>query len=235
MKTIALLGGTVFLDHEVFDGGEWQCVNSGFGEAEILVKEGLIFLPRHGRHSNRPPHTINHQANMKALKDRGVSHVVAVNSTGSLSTEYPPGSLVIPEDYINLWDEKTFFNDSLTHITPFLDESLRQALLDAASRCGIEVIKGGVYMQTRGPRLETKAEVRMLRNYADIIGMTLGSEASAAREIGLGYAGICSVYNYAHGLTGGSLSADDISAKAGRSAENMKAIFFEFLKKEQAL
>ncbi len=173
---------------------------------------------------------INHQAHMKALKDKGVTRVVAVNSTGSLNPDYPPGSLVIPEDYINLWDEKTFFNTSLTHITPCLDQELRLSLLAAAARCGIAVIGGGVYMQTRGPRLETKAEVRMLRNYADIIGMTLGSEASAAREIGLGYAGICSVDNYAHGLMGDSLSADDIRAKAGRSAENIKSIFFEFLK-----
>jgi 5'-methylthioadenosine phosphorylase len=230
METIALLGGTVFLDYEVLKEGEWHHTVNEYGEVDFLRQGSLFFLPRHGRQNDRPPHIISHQAHMTALKEHGVTSIIGVNSTGSLKHDIHPGSLVIPDDYINLWGEQTFFNDTLTHITPMLDRRLRRLLKEAAEHCAIPVIEKGIYIQTRGPRLETRAEVRMLSHFADIVGMTLGSEASAARELSLPYASICSVDNYAHGLVDASLSADDIRAKARNSAERIKTIFLELIK-----
>jgi 5'-methylthioadenosine phosphorylase len=62
--------------------------------------------------------------------------------------------------------------------------------------------QGGVYAQTRGPRIETMAEVRALARIADLVGMTLASEATLACELGMAFTALCTVDNYAHGLGG---------------------------------
>ena len=59
---------------------------------------------------------------------------------------------------------------------------------------------GGVYWQALGPRLETPAEIRHIARDADVIGMTIGSECVVAAELGLAYAAICAVVNYANGV-----------------------------------
>jgi len=59
---------------------------------------------------------------------------------------------------------------------------------------------GGVYAATLGPRLETAAEItRLERDGADLVGMTGMPEAALARELGLEYAAIAVVANYAAG------------------------------------
>ena len=59
---------------------------------------------------------------------------------------------------------------------------------------------GGVYVQTRGPRIETVAEVAALAKIADIVGMTVASEATLACELGMDFAALCTIDNYANGL-----------------------------------
>ena len=57
-----------------------------------------------------------------------------------------------------------------------------------------------MYATTQGPRLETAAEInRMENDGADVVGMTAMPEAVLAREIGLPYAAINLVANYAAG------------------------------------
>ena len=69
---------------------------------------------------------------------------------------------------------------------------------------------GGVYIQTRGPRIETVAEVKALPQFADIVGMTVASEATLACELGMEFAALCTVDNYANGLGDEVLTYDHI-------------------------
>jgi 5'-methylthioadenosine phosphorylase len=64
----------------------------------------------------------------------------------------------------------------------------------------MEIFEQGVYFQTVTPRLETKAEISFMKNYADVVGMNMASEATLATELGLRYADISTVDNYAHGI-----------------------------------
>ena len=64
---------------------------------------------------------------------------------------------------------------------------------------------GGVYWQTRGPRFETPAEIRLIAAHADVVGMTIASECVVAGELGLDYAALCVVDNLANGLGEGEL------------------------------
>jgi 5'-methylthioadenosine phosphorylase len=73
-------------------------------------------------------------------------------------------------------------------------------LLDVAGRIGEAVIDGAVYAATQGPRLETAAEINRLQGEgADIVGMTGMPEAALAREMGMPYAALCAVSNWAAG------------------------------------
>jgi 5'-methylthioinosine phosphorylase len=76
----------------------------------------------------------------------------------------------------------------------------RHKLLAAARVTGVRVIEGGCYGATLGPRLETSAEIaRMRRDGCDLVGMTGMPEAGLARELGLEYACLAIVANWAAG------------------------------------
>jgi 5'-methylthioadenosine phosphorylase len=62
------------------------------------------------------------------------------------------------------------------------------------------VIDGGTYGVTQGPRLESAAEItRLERDGAHMVGMTGMPEAALARELGLCYAHVAVIVNYAAG------------------------------------
>lgn len=86
------------------------------------------------------------------------------------------------------------------------------------------MIEKGVYFQTRGPRLETKAEIAMIRNFADCVGMTAGSEATVAKELGIRYAVICTMDNYAHGVRGEIVDYEAIMRRAKENAKTCLGI-----------
>ena len=69
---------------------------------------------------------------------------------------------------------------------------------------------GASTCQTRGPRIETVAEVAALAKIADIVGMTVASEATLACELGMDFAALCTIDNYANGLGADVLTYDHI-------------------------
>jgi len=174
-----------------------------------LGGRSLVFLPRHGA-QGIPPHRINHRANIYALKKLEVTEVIGVNSVGSLRKEIPPGWIVIPHDYLSPWAMPTFYEDRVMHITPALDARLRGQLIKAAQGSGVAFAPEGVYIQTIGPRLETKAEIAMLKNLGHVVGMTMAHEATLCQEMELAYASICSVDNYCHGIIDTPLTEEEI-------------------------
>jgi 5'-methylthioinosine phosphorylase len=180
----------------------------------------LVFLPRHGAAHSIPPHRINYRANLWALKEAGARAVIAVAATGGLGPDCIPGALVVPDQLIDYtWGRaSTFFEGEgadLVHVdfTEPYDPGLRADLVAAAGAGGLSVVRGGVYGCTQGPRLETAAEIRRLaRDGCTVVGMTGMPEAALARELGLPYACLAVVANYAAGLDPGGtiISIEDI-------------------------
>ena len=210
-----------------------EVVSTPFGQTRIFLYGNFIFVPRHSDVSGTYilPHNVNHQAHLTALKDRGVTSVVAVCSTGSLKQHLSPGSIVIPDDFIALADPPTIFAHTMKHATPGFSPRLRHELKSAADAADIPVTDGGVYWQTRGPRFETRAEIRMMATFADIVGMTMASEATIAAELGLDYAALCSVDNYGNGLVDTPLAMDNIIACARANAEKIFTIMKNYLER----
>ncbi|MBI4776468.1 MAG: MTAP family purine nucleoside phosphorylase [Deltaproteobacteria bacterium] len=231
MKSLGLIAGTVFFGMDWFLDVSEKIVETPFGSASVFCGERVVFIPRHGKDETNyiMPHRINHSANFSALRNLGVEAVVGVHSTGSLKSELVPGSIVIPDDFISLFNVPSIFQDRPGHVTPLLDQGLQAALFQAGRRIGAPIVAGGTYWQNTGPRLETKAEIRLLSQFADLVGMTMGSEATIAVEMGIPYASVCSVDNYAHGVADVVVSEAAIREGAGRNASTITRILEQFL------
>ncbi len=159
-----------------------------------------VLLPRHGMTHQNPPHMIDHGANMKALQQLGVASIIGLSSAGSLKRLIRAPSLVIPDDYIEMMPATTSHEGPI-HVIPGLSERIRDILISTSNELNIRPLYDrGIYYQTQGPRLETLAEVKYLSSFADVVGMTMGSEATICCELGLEYASLCTVDNYAHGV-----------------------------------
>jgi len=219
MKMLAIIGGSGLTHLRNLTVRERRVLRTPYGEPSAPMVYGtvggrdIIFLPRHGHGHTIPPHRVNYQANLWALKECGVSHIIAVNAVGAINVAFVPGSLVLPDQIIDYTYERahTFFGSSpepVTHVDftyPYC-EALRGVLRDGAARAGLELVSGATYAATQGPRFETIAEIRRLeRDGADIVGMTGMPEAGLARELGLCYASLAVVANFAAGKAEGEI------------------------------
>jgi len=202
---LGIIGGTSLL-FSTLPELEKREVATPFGTAEVLRGDHLVMLMRHQR--GLPPHRINHRANLAALAIEGVTDIVAFGSSGSLKPKIAPGSLLIPTDYISITDIPSIHDHAIEHVRPELSEHLVKRLGEVVPSARY----GGVYVQTRGPRIETVAEVRALAWIADVVGMTVASEATLARELGMQFAALCTIENYANGLGDEVLTYDHIVA-----------------------
>lgn len=232
MSILGIISGTIIMKRsDLLKNCRTVTVKNEFGISSALVTDKIVLITRHGTDPQEYilPHFINHRANLKALKDLGASEVVGINSTGSLRTDLCPGMIVIPDDFITLTATPTIHQNRAIHVTPSLDEKVRQKLIGAANNCQIPVVAKGIYWQTPGPRLETKAEIRMMANYADIVGMTMASEAVTALELDLPYASACSIDNFGNGLVDKPLSMNEIIAGARKNADLMIRLLQSYL------
>ncbi len=221
---IGIIGGTGYYKWK----GEEMQIETSYGNVIVfyfkLHGRDVFFLPRHGK-KHKPAHAVNYHANIEAMKNAGVEAIISINTVGSMKREIEPGSIFIPDDFIDFTKRKTtFYDDVAIHIDmsiPFCPV-VRKVLVEEAKKK--EEIYEGIYVATEGPRLETKAEIKMLSNFADVVGMTLVPEAILAREKEICYASICLVSNYAAGLQK-SLDVEEIK----RMTEEKKGTIIEII------
>ena len=210
---LGIIGGSGLSQLANLEFPQRRVVRTPFGEPSGPLTQGsvrgrgVVFLARHGDGHTIAPHEINYRANLWALRSEKVDAVVSVASVGGIRRDFGPGVMVIPDQIVDYtWGRPaTFFESSgapVTHIdfTHPYSPGLRSRLLAAARAAGETAFDGAVYAATQGPRLETAAEInRLERDGAELVGMTGMPEAALARELGLEYAAICVVANYAAG------------------------------------
>jgi 5'-methylthioinosine phosphorylase len=212
MQRLGLIGGTG-LDH-FGKAVRTHDIDSLYGRPSAKLAEyhigqsQVFFLPRHGEQHETPPHAVNYRANIDAFRQLKVEGIVAVNAVGGISSPHKPGALSLPDQLIDYtWGREHTFSmvagDELKHVEfagPF-DGHVRAGLLSAAATAGIVVADGGCVGVTQGPRLETAAEIRKFKqDGCALVGMTSMPEAALAREVGLDYASLCIIANWAAGL-----------------------------------
>jgi len=210
---LAIIGGTGLAQLSNLEITHRQVMRTPYGEPSGALTFGLInqhevmFIARHGYGYTIAPHLVNYRANMWALHDQGAKRVVSVASVGGIRADLLPGMIVVPDQIIDYTHGRayTYFDardKPVTHIDftfPYCVK-MRSQLLEAARQAKEKFLDGGVYAATQGPRLETAAEInRFERDGADMVGMTGMPEAALAKELGLSYAAVAVVVNYAAG------------------------------------
>src|ERR671934_1513481 len=168
MGRLALVGGNSLVGVEV-PAGDW------------------VVVQRHGE-DYALPHEIDNEANMRRVTEAGCDRVLALGSVGGLKRELGPGTFVCPSDFVALGGTPSSRDDRTAHLVPGFDPDWRRAVVDAWGRRAAEpLVEGGVYWQTAGPRLETRAGIRPSPGPARGVGRTNPPERLLALGLGLGY------------------------------------------------
>lgn len=210
-QQFAIIAGSGFSDFARLSPGRDLVTAFGAPSAPVRAVDfngrTVWFLPRHGDAHHIPPHRINYRANLAALRLLQVDQVVALNTVGVITDSLAPGQLAVPGQLIDytygrdhsIYDGSSASLDHIDFTEPF-SGPLRRLILAAARAADVPCHDGGVYAVTQGPRLETAAEIdRLERDGADFIGMTAMPEASIARELGMNYACLSLIVNFAAG------------------------------------
>ena len=239
---LAIIGGSGF--YSMAQGFELEQTSApetpyGATSAELLQGQwhGLpvVFLPRHGSGHRVPPHRINYRANIWALKQLGISRIIAVNAVGGITDNVPPLALVLPDQIIDYTSgrESTFFeggDSEVQHIDFCLPYSaeLRDVLCQAAMQKGQALEDSATYGCTNGPRLETNAEITRMRNDGcHIVGMTGMPEAALARELQIEYASLALVVNWAAGIGGQEITMQEILRNMDNGMQDIVSLLVE--------
>lgn len=239
---LAIIGGSGL---ECLDGFEEESsltIHTPYGAPSGSIQKGrfvcddgsdpplCLFLPRHAPEHTIPPHRINYRANLYALKQAGAIQVIGVCAVGGITDDYLTGVLSVPNQLIDYtWGRAhTFFDEGDVKHIPFAEpfsQTMRERILQAGAFSGQDVIDGGVYGVTQGPRLETAAEIqRMKRDGCDVVGMTAMPEAPLARELDLDYACVCLTVNPASGVADVELSLDEVYAQIDRGVPKITSL-----------
>ena len=236
---LAVIGGTGVYRLADLQDVETRELETRFGAPSGPVRIGTLggrrvaFLARHGEGHSVPPHQVNYRANLQALKDLGATRVLALNTVGGITDACGPRVLACPDQLIDYtWGRISTlceepgsevlhvdFGDPYTHL-------LRQQILAAAREAGVDLVDGGCYGATQGPRLETRAEIRrMRRDGCDLVGMTGMPEAGLARELGLEYACLAIVANWAAGCgTDEEITMEEVLANVAAASSGIPAL-----------
>jgi len=167
-------------------------------------REGLpiAILSRHGQGHVYGPSHVPYRANIFALKQLGVTHIIASGACGSLREDVHPAELLIPDQVIDKTykrDNSFFGNGVVVHVEfdrPYCP-TLGALLLEAAGGLATKVHHGGTYVCMEGPQFSTVAESNLHRSWGGaVIGMTSMPEARLAREAEICYATVALPTDY---------------------------------------
>jgi len=208
---IGIIGGSGLDNPDILQHPKDQIAATPYGEPSSPLRTGtiggvpVVLLARHGREHTVPPAQVNYRANIHALRAAGCTHVLASTAVGSLREEIRRGDFVILDQFIDFTRQRrmTFHESFAPHApahTPMADPfsaPLRQALLAACRELGMAHHERGTVVTIEGPRFSTRAESRMFRLWgADVINMSVATEAILANEAGLPYAAVAMSTDY---------------------------------------
>ncbi|MBF0500930.1 MAG: S-methyl-5'-thioadenosine phosphorylase [Candidatus Riflebacteria bacterium] len=213
-------------------------INTPYGLPSEMISIGEVggmkvaFLPRHGRNHSIPPHAINYRANLWAMKELGVTRLIAPCACGSLQSHIKPGDFVVTDQFVDRTKNRadTFFDGpKVIHVSsadPYCSE-MRKIAVRVIKDNGITVHDGGTMVVIEGPRFSTRSESRWFTQMGwETINMTQYPEVVLAQELGICIVNIALVTDYDSGLVGNvpEVTGAEVIAVFNRNAENVKKI-----------
>lgn len=238
MGLLAIIGGSGFKRLPELQSLDAHQAVTPYGETSAPVTRGrlagheVLFLPRHGPSHHLAPHCINYRANLWALRANGADRIIALAAVGGITASFGPTVLAVPDQIVDytygrehtLYDRDAGAVEHVDLTQPYCPV-LRQTLIDACRECNHDVVTTGTYGATQGPRLETAAEIRRYEtDGCDMVGMTGMPEAGLARELGLRYASLAFVVNWAAGKSDSSITMEEIETNLARCTKRVMAV-----------
>lgn len=208
---IGIIGGSGLDNPDILQNPSDLELDTPYGAPNSTLRQGriegrdVILLARHGRAHTCPPTWVNYRANVWALKNAGCTHILATTAVGSLRADIRRGDLVILDQFIDFTRHRpvTFHERFEPHApvhTPMadpFDEALREKLVAACASFGYPHHPKGTVVTIEGPRFSTRAESNMFRMWgADVINMSVATEAILAAEAGVPYAAVAMSTDY---------------------------------------
>ncbi len=248
MLKIGIIGGSGLDDPDILLEPHILEVDTEYGKPSSSLMTGKIsgvetvILARHGREHQYSPAQVNNRANIMALKQAGVSHILATTACGSLKAEIDRGHLVILDQFIDFtrFRKNTFydsFGDGVHHTAmaqPF-DAELRRVLYDTGRTLGIPIHANGCVVTIEGPRFSTVAESKMFRLWgADVINMSTAPEATLAAEADIAYAAVAMSTDYdCWKIDELPVSWEEIITVFQQNADNVKRLLVKVIEQFQ--
>ncbi len=211
MTKTGIIGGSGLENPDILKDPEEINITTPYGEPSSPLLKGkikdkeIVILSRHGYNHTIPPSQVNNRANLFALREAGCTHIIATTACGSLRDEIGRGDLIVPDQLIDFTHHRihTFHEEfepgNMKHVSmpdPF-NKDLRQVIITAAQNLEMNIHSTGTLITIEGPRFSTRAESRMFRLWgADIINMSVATEAVLANELGIPYAAISMSTDY---------------------------------------
>ena len=243
--SIGVFGGSGF--YSLLEDIREIKVETPYGPPSDLVVLGTIgdkrvaFVPRHGKSHQLPPHMIPYTANVWAMKQLGVTRIIAPSAVGSLQTHVRPGDFMVCDQFVDRTTGRkdTYYNGPITtHIStaePFCPE-LRQLAIDIIKERNISVHEKGTTVVIQGPRFSTKAESKWFTGMGwDIINMTQYPECVLALEQEMCYVNIALVTDYDTGLVAESgatpVTAEEVERTFLANNTRVKGVILEMIER----
>ena len=236
---LAIIGGTGLYQIAALENVETREGDTVYGKPSAPVRIGYLggkkiaFMARHGEGHSVAPHKVNYRANMRCLKDLGITKVLAINAVGGITDAFGPRVVSVPDQIIDytygrLHSLSEEPGSEVLHVdfTEPYCAKLRANILRAAKKIEMPIVDFGCYGATQGPRLETRAEItRMRRDGCDLVGMTGMPEAAIARELALCFTTVALVTDHDAGVdAGGAVTHEEVLQVFARSLEGLKSL-----------
>jgi 5'-methylthioadenosine phosphorylase len=246
MVKIGIIGGSGLDDPRLLKEARDVVVDTPYGRPSSPLTMGrldrtdVVMLARHGRSHQFSPGQVNYRANIHALKDCGVTHILATTACGSLRQKIGRGDFVILDQFIDQTRHRqTTFFDSFengprhTSMADPFDDRLRSAMLEAARELDLKVHDRGTVITIEGPRFSSRAESRMYRLWgADVINMSIAPEAILANEIEIPYAAVAMSTDYdCWKVDEEPVTWDEIMMVFNKNADGVKKLLLHTLPK----
>jgi 5'-methylthioadenosine phosphorylase len=234
---LGFIGGSGIYEALPLNDTREETVTTPFGDPSAPVVVGefadtdreVAFVPRHGRNHQYSPTNLPYRANIYALKQLGVTHVIASNAVGSLREDLPPQTLVIPDQTYDRTKRRplTFFDEGIVVHQPFAEPYCHELSVHLATAAreasGTDVVEGGTYVCIEGPQFSTVAESEFYRAQGwDVVGMTTIPEAKLAREAEMAYATITGVTDYDVWKEGSQVTLEEVLENAQANETSIK-------------
>ena len=188
---------------------------------EVVVIQGRAHL-----YEGHPPAAIAFP--VRLVHALGARRLLVTNAAGGIQPRLRPGTLMFITDHLNMVTGTAIRSVARAPRPPRGTHPYDPDWLDLAELIALDLnvrTERGVYLWTRGPSYETKAEIGAYRRIgADAVGMSTVPEVLEAVARGMKVLGISSITNPAAGLSKEPLSHDDVLQVGRRVRDDLERL-----------